>query len=195
MQSENVFVTQLTYPSVQLSYHIENLTTTKFNITYGDYDFIILQNQAHPFPGEQVILEQGKEINQWIKETESKPVIFINWREKKNFKEQDIVTKVHRQLAKEINALVAPIGEIWKYMCENYPNIPIYHEDEEHASPIGSYLIACVFYATLFDKNPIGLPHLVQHKSNVIVNVPENQAKVIQEVVWKFHLEEKNQSF
>jgi hypothetical protein len=35
----------------------------------------------------------------------------------------------------------------------------LYHEDESHPSIHGSYLAACVFYKTIFEKSPIGLTY------------------------------------
>ncbi|MCY2986757.1 MAG: hypothetical protein NTY19_02700, partial [Planctomycetota bacterium] len=53
-----------------------------------------------------------------------------------------------------------------------------------HPNPTGTYLAACVFYATLLDANPVGLPGKVTHGENVLANIPDDQAKRLQKIAW-----------
>jgi len=55
------------------------------------------------------------------------------------------------------NASVSPVGMAWKKVRElTNDTINLYSSDESHPSIYGSYLAACVFYASIFDKSPIG---------------------------------------
>jgi len=38
------------------------------------------------------------------------------------------------------------------------PKLVLHQADNSHPNPKGSYLAACVFYTTLLDRNPVGLP-------------------------------------
>lgn len=55
-------------------------------------------------------------------------------------------------------ALVAPAGEAWKASWLADSTIDLWQGDFSHPSPEGSYLAACVLYATLLQKDPTGLP-------------------------------------
>jgi hypothetical protein len=48
-----------------------------------------------------------------------------------------------------------------------------------------SYLVACVFYATLFDKNPVGLPSELKKGDRVLVRIAPDEAKMLQEIAWQ----------
>lgn len=58
--------------------------------------------------------------------------------------------------AEDNNAVVAPAGMAWKSVIDDDPLIELYSGDESHPNINGSYLTACVFYATLYQKSPIG---------------------------------------
>ena len=53
-------------------------------------------------------------------------------------------------------ATISPVGVAWNRLRDNFPLIELYQVDESHPSVHGSYLAACVFYATLYQKSPIG---------------------------------------
>lgn len=50
------------------------------------------------------------------------------------------------------NAMVSPVGAVWRYIRNNYPGIELYDADESHPSPAGSYAAACSFYTAIFKK-------------------------------------------
>lgn len=60
------------------------------------------------------------------------------------------------QMAQDNNAIAAPVGATWKVVRDSIPNIDLYVADESHPSTAGIYLNACVFYASIFHKSPVG---------------------------------------
>lgn len=60
------------------------------------------------------------------------------------------------EMAADNDGAVAPVGMAWKYVRDNYPEINLYTEDKSHPSPQGTYLAACVFYASIFKESPEG---------------------------------------
>jgi len=61
-------------------------------------------------------------------------------------------------IARELGADVAPVGVAWKMALVADPPIVLHRPDKSHPNPTGTYLAACVFYAILLDKSPVGLP-------------------------------------
>ncbi len=57
-------------------------------------------------------------------------------------------------MANENNAMVSPVGAVWRYLRENHPEIELYQSDESHPTLEGSYVAACTFYTAIFRKNP-----------------------------------------
>lgn len=60
------------------------------------------------------------------------------------------------QIARELKALVAPVGLAWQSILKLDWGTELYHQDGSHPSAAGTYLAACVFYATLTGMNPEG---------------------------------------
>ena len=88
-------------------------------------------------------------------------------------------------IAKELNAVVAPVGMAWKKALTAHPALVLHEPDDSHPNPTGSYLAACVFYATLFDKSPVGLPGEFKTWGRVLVRVSPDEAKQLQEIAWQ----------
>ena len=74
-------------------------------------------------------------MNAWIREANSTPVIYMTWAMKEEEAVQSRMTKAHQEIAEEIGALLAPVGEEWWQYKKNHPEIEMYAEDGAHASP------------------------------------------------------------
>ncbi len=85
-------------------------------------------------------------------------------------------------IANELDATVAPVGIAWQKALAADPNLALHQPDKSHPNPTGSYLAACVFYATLFDKSPVGLPGELKKESRVLVRVAPDEATALQEI-------------
>ena len=88
-------------------------------------------------------------------------------------------------IAREVGAKVAPVGIAWKKALAANPPFVFHRPDKSHPNPTGTYLAACVFYATLLDRSPVGLPSKLQQGDKVLANVPGDEAKRLQEIAWE----------
>lgn len=61
------------------------------------------------------------------------------------------VNRGYLMMAQDNRALVAPVGEAWRIIRKEHPDIALY-ADNIHPNPTGTYLAACVFYTTLFQS-------------------------------------------
>jgi PKD repeat protein len=57
-------------------------------------------------------------------------------------------------MAQDNDAVVSPVGAVWKYIRNNFPGIELYSADESHPSLAGSYAAACSFYSSITEKDP-----------------------------------------
>ena len=71
--------------------------------------------------------------------------------------EQAQVTAALRQLAEELDVLLAPVGPAWEESLRQRPALELWGSDNHHASPAGTYLMACILYATIYQQSPVGL--------------------------------------
>lgn len=130
-------VTMLAHGNWYLEQHVRE-PEVRFNIRYGHYDYVVLQEYSHPFAPEEKYFAAVRTLNQWIREAGSKPVIYMTWAKKGEEKEQLRMTLAHKQIAKEIDALLAPVGENWWSYMKSWPGIELYAMDGAHASERGS---------------------------------------------------------
>ena len=52
---------------------------------------------------------------------------------------------------------MAPVGVAWQTGVSRDTTLALWDTDGSHPSVLGTYLAACVLYATLFHASPIGL--------------------------------------
>lgn len=57
-------------------------------------------------------------------------------------------------MADNNEAIISPVGAVWKYIRQNFPSIELYQADESHPSVAGTYAAACSFYTAMFRKDP-----------------------------------------
>jgi len=127
----------------------------RYNILFGGYDYIVLQHNAHPFPGEQNLIEEADKILKTVALSKSKPVAYQCWSEKNNPEGNPIICEAYEKLAAKRDMLLSPVGRAWGMLRDRYN---LYYKDGEHTSPMGAYLAACVFFVTLTGQSAVGLP-------------------------------------
>ena len=130
-------VTMLAHPGWFLSQHVQE-PDVRFNILYGGYDYVVLQEHAQPFGPEEGFVDAASSLNTWIRDAGAIPVIYETWAKKDEPHLQAHMNEVHQRVAKEIDALLAPVGEEWWGYIKSWPHLKMYDEDGAHASPAGS---------------------------------------------------------
>ena len=73
----------------------------------------------------------------------------------------------------------------WKKALAANPRLVLHQSDKSHPRPAGSYLAACVFYATLLDKSPVGLPAELKKGTPVLVRLAPDKLLALQTIAWQ----------
>jgi PKD repeat protein len=84
----------------------------------------------------------------------------------------------YMQMTQDNNAIVSPVGRVWRYLRTNNPEIELYDSDNSHPSLAGSYAAACSFYTTILRKDPT----LITYNPGIAPNVAQtiqNAAKTV----------------
>jgi len=82
----------------------------------------------------------------------------MTWARERLPQDQAFISDAYLRAARETKSSVAPVGVAWERVRRIFPSIELYDSDGSHPSPAGTYLAACVIYATLFHQSPEGLP-------------------------------------
>ncbi len=150
-------------------------TTSLTKIVAGNWDYVILQEQSQrpAFPIAQVeaqVFPYATQLDALIHEASpcAETMFYMTWGRKNgdasncdNFPPlctyegmDDLLRERYVIMAEDNNALVSPVGAVWRYIREMHPEIELYNADESHPSLAGSYAAACTFYATIFERDP-----------------------------------------
>ena len=150
-------VTMIAHPGWTLEKHLQN-PEVRFNILYGEYDYIICQEYAHPFGPIEKLNEGMKLIKAFINQTTSKMVIYPTWAPKNNPPSvQEIMTNAHQNIKNILEkeglnkVLLAPVDINWVDWMKTNPNIDLYSTDGEHPSFDGSLLISSTILDTIIN--------------------------------------------
>lgn len=145
-------------------------------IAAGNWDYVVLQEQSQlpSFPLPQVMSQvypYAGQLNQYIKQHNAcaETVFFMTWGRKNGdasncatwppvctYEGMDsLLRQRYMMLADSNNAIVSPVGAVWRYIRKFHPDIELYEADESHPSIAGSYAAACTFYAVMFKEDPM----------------------------------------
>jgi hypothetical protein len=63
----------------------------------------------------------------------------------------------YTEMSRRAGVELVPVARAWSIMRREHPGIGLWGPDGKHPSLAGSYLAACVFYAALLRRSPIGI--------------------------------------
>jgi hypothetical protein len=83
-------------------------------------------------------------------------VLYSTWARADEPAKQRVITDAYAQIAEEVGARVAPVGTAFEALLG--AGVKLHASDKSHANLEGSYVAACVLFATLFPgESPLGL--------------------------------------
>lgn len=137
------------------------------------WDFVVLQGQSQEpsFPYNQVnqqTLPYAKQLSDSVYASNacSQVNYYMTWGRQVGDPQWDSINtfdkmnerlrNAYLRIADSTHASVSPVGVAWKFVRDHYPAINLYAGDGSHPSLEGSYLAACTFYSSLFQKSSMG---------------------------------------
>jgi len=128
------------------------------------FDFVCLQNQsAGAIVKREPMMAYAGKFVKLIRSRGGEPVFFCTWARsyrpynKTLAEDWRQIVSAYKELAARHNARIAPAGPAWQEALKHRPDLPLHAKDGSHPAAHGAYLNACVFYATLTGKSPVGL--------------------------------------
>ena len=141
-------VTMLARGYKGLDYHCKE-PQTRFNILYGNYDFIIFQHLQSGF-NKEVLYESVKKMKEWVNISGATPILYMTWSMKAEREKQKELTEGYKEVGEKLGIEVAEVGEVWWKFYDKYPLETIYFTDDKHASKLGSEIAAYTIFNTIF---------------------------------------------
>ncbi|MDQ3438851.1 MAG: SGNH/GDSL hydrolase family protein [Planctomycetota bacterium] len=150
-------------------------------IARGGWDYVVLQEYStRPIADALAMHRYARLFDAEIKNAGAKTVFYMTWARFHQPENQRVITRAYDAIAKELNALVARVGPAWERVLEQRPDLKLHTDDRSHPTPAGTYLAACVFYATLTGDSPEGLPASVKTANGKTITLDPADARVLQ---------------
>jgi hypothetical protein len=138
-----------------------NSSTTRSEIEQGGYDTVILQEQSmRPVVDPESMYEYARLLDGSIASAGGRTGFFMTWAREADPPMIEGLADAYNRIGIELDAVVAPVGRAFQMALEADPSIELYAADGSHPSTRGTYLAACVMYATLWGQNPIGIVYI-----------------------------------
>lgn len=109
------------------------------------WDTVVLQEQS-----QLALDERHRETDPVVRDLQrriasggARTILFMTWWYRADW-----------DLASELSVPVAPVAPAWAEAQRRDPGLNLWASDGRHPGPAGSYLAACVFYATLTGRDP-----------------------------------------
>ncbi|MEY3423140.1 MAG: hypothetical protein RIR48_3470 [Bacteroidota bacterium] len=175
--------------SLRQHWNHENNLKTKDIIENNKFDIIIIQDHSmQAINKPDSLLYYGRLWGELIRKSGAKVYLYTTWARQNDPQKQPMITDEYNKLAKDIDAVVVPVGQAWEKVRKLRPDIQLFDKDGSHPSPSGTYLSACVFYAVLSGKSPLGLsPRILTKDRNgekLYLNIQsDDDAKFMQQLV------------
>jgi hypothetical protein len=154
-----------------LADHIASSQTLE-KLNQEKWDYVVLQEQSEMPAIEvsrtRVMYPAVRLLVHKIEELGAVPILFMTWGHADGVPEAGILTYEDMQarlytgymdIARELRIPVAPVGSAWLEARSQPTPLDLWQSDGSHPNENGTYLAACVFYATLFRQSPEGLSY------------------------------------
>ena len=154
--------------------HTQNASTYTA-MANQNWDFIVFQAQSQEpaFPWGQVNFQTLPYADELVDSARSiapcaQPTFFRTWGRKNGdqwncaafpplctYEGMDSLLHLrYRMMADSNDALLSPVGSVWRYIRDTDTTIELYTADESHPSLAGSYAAACTFFTIFTRQDP-----------------------------------------
>jgi uncharacterized protein DUF4886 len=147
-------------------------SATAAALTSANWNIVVLQEQSQIPAVDQLreaeMYPAARALVAMVRHAGAQPVFFITWAHRDGWPQNGLVGYTSMQsaiddgylaIAQEQRAAVAPVGYAWETLLGEETSPGLWQDDGSHPTEKGTYLAACVFYATIFRESPKGLPY------------------------------------
>ena len=134
------------------------------------WDIVVLQEQSQIPAIEEFRQTQmypaARRLVSSIRNRGARPLLYLTWGRRDGWPETGMPTYASMQsaiddgylaIAADQRVAISPVGYAWASVVTSEAAASLWQQDGSHPSEAGTYLAACVFYATIFRQSPKGL--------------------------------------
>jgi hypothetical protein len=154
-----------------LADHDRTLETDKA-LAASRWDLVVIQEQSE-IPSDKRLREANMypaahDLVVMARNAGAQPMFFLAWAHRNGWPAHNLPDYASMQssiddgylfIAGQQHAEVAPVGFAWMSVVNQHPDSGLWQDDGSHPTVKGTYLAACVFYASIFLESPAGLKY------------------------------------
>jgi hypothetical protein len=170
---------------VSLEWHWNN-EASRQKMRSRNWDYIVLQDRSGgPIEDLNSFQKHARLLDAEIKKHGAATLLYMTWANQNRPETGIVLADAYRRMADELGAYLVPIGLAWAKAQKISSELALHHKDGRHASPVGAYFTACLFYSVLTKTSPEGLPASMLIEGKKRPDQDEAQALLLQEVAWE----------
>jgi hypothetical protein len=164
-----------------LKNHLENGGAVKALDNQGPWDYVILQEQSsHLGNNVSKSIEETHPLAAHILQNRSRLMVFDTWT-KLIAPDYAIFSRCNEQFAQSLGADRVPVLTALA-QAKGIEGVKLFVWDGHHLGSDGNYLAACMLYAKILRRSPVGLPNKVYLDDRLICEIDFNRAKQLQTI-------------
>jgi hypothetical protein len=152
-----------------INYNIQKIAVSSYTLQdhYSDsltiqkirgekWNKVVLQEQStRPISNPDLFLQYATKLDFLIKKDSAATILYMTWAPKDSPTDIVQLASAYISVGSKLKSNVVPVGKVWEYTVNTYPQLNLYFTDNKHPALTGTFLIACAFYKSLFNKNPV----------------------------------------
>lgn len=150
-------------------------------------DFVVLQEQSRrPLDDPKAMHEFAAKLAKLVVDSGAQPVWYMTWARQNEPDAQERITAEYHKAWQAGGGLLAPVGRAWQLALakpkDRQKELRLHTDDGSHPNPSGSYLAACVLYATMCGGDVARFPDKLvvpaaDGKERVLVELSADEGK------------------
>jgi len=147
------------------------------------WDFVVIQEQsARPYFSDlqPEFYDGAAKLAKEVRDVGAIPIFYMTWRRDTDANRQSDLTKPFVFVASRERGETCPAGIAMARCKIGSPSFTLTVPNDYHPTTTGMYLIACTFFAWIYDVDPRGLPPQASINGRVVVSLPPAEASQLQ---------------
>ncbi len=173
----NAVVDAQTMGGYTLENHYNDQNTLEA-IANGDWDLVFLQEQSsRPMNDPNLFYAYCDSLHSVIAESGALTGFYMTWAWRNNPEMYEPIRDAYNYIGAYLDALVAPAGVAYYNNNQQPHPLDLYYTDNYHPSLYGTYLVACLMLAKIWNINPVGNTYFPE-------GIDQVSAEYLQNLAW-----------
>ena len=145
---------------------------------------MVLQEQStRPIDNPNLFYQYAELLDEVITGSGAETMFFMTWAREYDPGMIDGLAGAYDTIGDQLDADICPVGRAFEMANDHDDHMDLHSTDGSHPNVYGTYLAVCLFYACMFEENPLG----VESVSSPAISLEDSE--FIQTIAWQTYLQ------